>query len=35
MSFLIFAFVEQSPLIHSSKYKNQMNKQKKKQKTKN
>lgn len=32
MSFLIFAFVEKSPLIHSSKYKNQMNMQKKKKK---
>ena len=30
MPFLIFAFVEESPLIHSSRYKNQMNMQKKK-----
>ena len=32
MPFLIFAFVEESPLIHSSRYKNQMNMQKKKKK---
>ena len=33
MPFLIFAFVEESPLIHSSRYKNQMNMQKKKKET--
>lgn len=33
MPFLIFAFVEESPLIHSSRYKNQMNMQKKKKNT--